>query len=268
MSVDSAPGDSSNSQTYNRYAYVLNTPTVGTDPTGMFCSPACPDSGSSSTLAPPLGDVNLVGVDSGYFDGEDILEDPSPYRHQIYNCLILGDCSGPLWQTNSSSTSATASPTPAPTPTPSPAPDPSPAPPQSSTGSGNNPNPDPNHGLIPPCLINAGENFALHGGVDAIGLLPGVGGLSKAAIGAIGLTAGYAVNLMDLATPAGIGPTGLALTGTGTALFIAKTNKQVIAKVSADIAEAIPGVGTLFTLGQIAYDAYNAYNQACTAGGN
>jgi hypothetical protein len=77
------------------------------------------------------------------------------------------------------------------------------------------------------------------------------------------------VNLMDVAAPGGVGATGWGMTATGTALFVANANKQAIAKISADLAEVIPGVGTAFAAFQVGYDGVKAYEQyrACMAGG-
>jgi hypothetical protein len=120
------------------------------------------------------------------------------------------------------------------------------------------------------CGAQAAANFALHGGVDAIGLLPGIGDVSEAAVGALGLTAGYGVALMDAATPGGLTNGGVAMQGAGTALFVADASKTSIAAVTriAATAKFIPFINKLYAAGSLIYDANRAYQayQACTQG--
>jgi hypothetical protein len=114
------------------------------------------------------------------------------------------------------------------------------------------------------CLAKAAGNFALHGGVDALGFIPGVGGAVAATV------SGYAVALIDSNTPEGVTATSVGTNALGTGLFIATAKIGSIAKFSARLAEGIPIVGWALTGGQLIYDGINAYNQyqACKAGGN
>jgi hypothetical protein len=121
------------------------------------------------------------------------------------------------------------------------------------------------------CGAQAAANFALHGGVDAIGLFPGIGDVSEAAVGALGLTAGYGVALMDAATPGGLTNGGVAMQGAGTALFVADASKTSIAAVTrvAAAAKFIPFANKFFAAASIYFDYRNAKKayQACTQPG-
>jgi hypothetical protein len=114
------------------------------------------------------------------------------------------------------------------------------------------------------CGAQAAANFARHGGVDAIGLIPGIGDVSEVAVGALGLTAGYGVALMDAATPGGLTNGGAAMQGAGTALFVTDASKASIAAV----ARVIPVANKFFALASLGYDGYKTYQdyQACKAG--
>jgi hypothetical protein len=122
----------------------------------------------------------------------------------------------------------------------------------------------PNKSRSHQCLVKAGGNLALHAGVDALGFIPGVGGAAVATF------SGYAVALIDSTTPEGVTATSVGLNALGTGFLVAKANEGSIAKFSARLAEGIPGIGTVITLGSLVLDGYNAVKQyqACTAGGN
>jgi hypothetical protein len=121
----------------------------------------------------------------------------------------------------------------------------------------------PNKSRSHQCLVKAGGNLALHAGVDALGFIPGVGGAAVATF------SGYAVALIDSTTPEGV-TASVGLNALGTGFLVAKANEGSIAKFSARLAEGIPGIGTVITLGSLVLDGYNAVKQyqACTAGGN
>jgi hypothetical protein len=114
------------------------------------------------------------------------------------------------------------------------------------------------------CLVKAAGTFALHGGGDALGFIPEVGGA------AVVLFSGYAVTLIDSTTPEGVTARSVGTNALGTGLFIGLANKASIAKFSSRLAEGIPILGTALTTGQLIYDGIHAYNQyqACVAGGN
>lgn len=65
------------------------------------------------------------------------------------------------------------------------------------------------------CMAQAWENFAIHGGTDALGFIPGVGGAAAA------LFSGYAVALIDSNTSEGISATSVATNALSTGFFIA-----------------------------------------------
>jgi RHS repeat-associated protein len=121
------------------------------------------------------------------------------------------------------------------------------------------------------CQAKVAGNFALHGGTDVLNaglsLIPGVGAVGPAAVA---LFSGIAVNLIDSNTTEGATATGVGFTAGAAAVFTATANAGTIAKVSADVAEAIPGVGTVLGILQLGYDAYHEHKQyeACKSGGN
>jgi RHS repeat-associated protein len=105
------------------------------------------------------------------------------------------------------------------------------------------------------CLLNAGGSFALRAGADSLGFIPVFGG-------ALSVTAGYGIALMDLATPEGISGASLGFNGAGTATFLADANKATIVGASRAlglgfsraVAKGIPLVQDIVTFGSLASD--------------
>jgi hypothetical protein len=105
------------------------------------------------------------------------------------------------------------------------------------------------------CLLSAGGSLVLRAGADSLGFIPVFGG-------ALSVTAGYGIALMDLATPEGISGGSLGLNGAGTAAFLADANKATIvgasralgAGFSRAVAKGIPLVQDILTFGSLAID--------------
>ena len=235
-----------NPQTWNQYAYAINNPLMFIDPTGTdFCvgggwfdgyndEASCEDNGGY-WIGFGIGNDNTVPIEvlalSNPPTGEGRLR-----RKHYFPPRMLTLNAGSLLQSlgnptpNSRNIIAYANPQ-----------QQKQAPPDSS------------------CGVRALQSFALHGVADGLGAVPVYGPVLSA-------VAGYGVAAMDFASAESIGTANLAV---GTAYAVAYGNRGAIAKISADVAEAVPGAGVVLSGGQVVLDGIHAYSnfRACRGGG-